>query len=100
MPTPQQVDGARELLAASNIVGSGVVGRVKVTRGTLWVSAVCRGTGSIDLSYEPLGRFEVPCTPAGIPHTLNQVEMYQSHELDVVVTDDAGDNIWSVLLQE
>ncbi|MET8122213.1 hypothetical protein [Micromonospora sp. NPDC005189] len=100
MPTLDRVDGARELLDVSDMVGSGIVGRVTVTRGTLWVSVVCRGAGTINLSYEPLGQFEVPCTSDGTPHTLNKIELYQSYELSVTVTDDAGDNRWSVLIQE
>lgn len=99
-PSPDRVDGTKEILALTDEEGSKIVGTLDSRSGNLWLAMTCQGSGALTLIFEPLGRFEVPCTRDGLPKTLNEIVLEKPRTLKLNVVDGLGQNRWSLSVQQ
>ncbi len=66
--------------------------------GELWLNATCRGRGELVVSFEPMGRFTIPCSDVVQP-SANQMTQANSGELTLSVTATEGVE-WSLRAQQ
>jgi hypothetical protein len=99
--TAEEIPGTKTLAYQRPTTGSSIVDRIDARIGDpLWVNVTCRDAANttIEVAFEPLDQFTVPCTAEGFA-TRNQINLTSPRQLTITVTS-ATEAIWSLRVQQ
>jgi len=93
----EEVEGVPTRIFVPPRNGSFIAGRVKANPGELCVTVSCRGPGELEVTFNPMDNFAVPCG-ATVQFSKNQINLVKPHELKIVVS--APNTVrWSLRVQ-
>jgi hypothetical protein len=78
--------------------GDAVAGSFDAVPGELWISVTCLGGGDLTVTFEPLDRFDLPCT-GELLDTRNQINLTAPHHMRVTVSAPPAVR-WALLVQQ